>query len=181
MGPAFKIGAAGAAAALALTLTAACSGSHPTTAGSSADATGHPHSVTGLARQLGDCIHAHGAPDFPEPSINPAGQLVFPDNAPDLPPAAETACRSIIDQLPAPVASSGSALPPHTLQQWLAFARCMRSHGLPQWPDPQPDGSFALPTSLRTSSSDTIAPAFEACRALSPNPNGKFEVSGTGR
>ena len=65
-------------------------------------------------------------------------------------------------------------------QHWLQFAVCMRSHGLPAWPDPRSDGSFPLPARLRAADGSGIAPAFEECRSLDPNPNGKWTVSQVG-
>jgi hypothetical protein len=44
----------------------------------------------------------------------------------------------------------------------LAFARCMRANGVPNFPDPNPGGGPAFP--IPTGSS-TAAPAFQAARA----------------
>jgi hypothetical protein len=178
-----RLAAAAVLAATAMVLAAGCTSSQPAASPSTALRSGAisaGQNLTGLVRELGSCIHAHGAPDFPEPSIDAGGHVVFPSSAPDLPATVQAACQSIIDQLPAPAASSAVPVSPRTLQQWLAFAACMRRHGLPQWPDPQPDGSFDLPASIRALPSDAVAPAFQACRALSPNPDGKYTISGSG-
>jgi hypothetical protein len=50
---------------------------------------------------------------------------------------------------------SGSATPPTTATSGaqttaLAFARCMRAHGLPKWPDPSSGGVFDKSTLRRT-------------------------------
>jgi hypothetical protein len=136
--------------------------------------------VSTLVQQLDICIHHHGAPNFPDPYVDAAGKVAFPDSAPDLPTDAQAACQHIIDQLPNPGNAGPTAISGSEYQRWLQFAVCMRSHGLPAWPDPKSDGSFPLPASLRGSTSSGIAPAFEACRSLDPNPDGKWTVSQAG-
>jgi hypothetical protein len=52
-------------------------------------------------------------------------------------------------------------------QKELAFAQCMRSHGLPGWPDPDSQGNFnAAPIDARSSQYQS---ASKACRHLLPN------------
>jgi hypothetical protein len=46
--------------------------------------------------------------------------------------------------------------------QALAFAKCMRAHGLPSFPDPSPGGGFEF---HKGSGIEPSAPAFEAARA----------------
>lgn len=152
------------------------------TAGASSAQPGHSSAATlsELVQQLDGCIHAHGSPNFPDPYVDQNGNVSFPASAPNLPAAAQTACQSIIDELPNPGNGAPTPLASATFQQWVQFAACMRSHGLPAWPDPNTDGSFPLPASLRTAQSTAIAPAFEACRGLDPNPNGKYTVSDGG-
>lgn len=65
--------------------------------------------------------------------------------------------------------SSGAGTPPSAAQlhqQGLAFARCMRSHGVPNFPDPNAGGNFYVGGVNRAS------PAFRAaqasCRKLMP-------------
>jgi hypothetical protein len=54
----------------------------------------------------------------------------------------------------------------------LAFARCVRSHGVPNWPDPESTGTFdktkLTPQQLGASSSQ-IRSAGDACQRLLPN------------
>ncbi len=65
-----------------------------------------------------------------------------------------------------PSASGGS-----THEQALAYARCIRSHGVPLWPDPESSGAFdkskLTPHQLGAGSSQ-IAAAQRACRSLAP-------------
>ena len=65
----------------------------------------------------------------------------------------------------------GSALSQSTnTAQALAFARCMRSHGVRNWPDPNSSGVFQkrTPAQLGVSSSQLQA-AEKACQSLLPN------------
>jgi hypothetical protein len=90
------------------------------------------------------CARSHGVPAFPDPNVNTQGQPSFPDpvQAKQEAGQVQAACGTILHQLPAAAAN-----PPPTaaqLRQLKAFARCMRSHGVPGWPDPKPDGTFPL-------------------------------------
>ncbi len=131
--------------------------------------------LASLAHQLGQCIRAHGLPGFADPSIGSDGQIHVPASAPRLPASAETACRSMIDQLPDTGPTAAPPVSSTVFRQWLAFARCMRTHGLPDFPDPNPDGSFTLPADIVGLPNGAIRPEVQACRSLSPNGIGKFQ------
>jgi hypothetical protein len=64
--------------------------------------------------------------------------------------------------------SSPSASGSSDYQQEVAFAHCMRSHNVPDWPDPQPQGGF--PRTGTDQSSPQFRSAFKACQHLLP-PN----------
>jgi hypothetical protein len=168
-------------AAIAAIVLAGCQSSGRPTAPSSPGQPGQAHTggagVSALVRELDSCIHDHGSPNFPDPYVDANGNVAFPANAPNLPAAAQQACQPIIDQLPNPGNGAPTPIAAAVFQQWLHFAACMRAHGLPAWPDPNSDGSFPLPAALQTAPSSTIAPAFQACQYLDPNPNGKYSVS----
>jgi hypothetical protein len=50
-------------------------------------------------------------------------------------------------------------------QKEVAFAQCMRSHGLPGWPDPLPQGGFSR---NGAQNSPQFGSAFKACQHLLP-------------
>jgi hypothetical protein len=51
-------------------------------------------------------------------------------------------------------------------QQAVAYAKCMRAHGDPAWPDPNKNGSFANNNGSLDRSSDAYKKANEACQKL---------------
>jgi len=51
-----------------------------------------------------------------------------------------------------------------TFAQEVALAQCMRSHGVPNFPDPDPSGGFSL--SMSTIDSTQVQIAYGACRHL---------------
>jgi hypothetical protein len=65
-------------------------------------------------------------------------------------------------------ASSARSLGRSNLQVAISYANCMRSHGAPNWPDPNSQGQFLK---TKTNSADFRAPAsaYQACLHLLPN------------
>ncbi len=140
-----RTGVLAVAAGLAL-LTAACSGgtssavgtvstgSKPSASSTSSTGTGGALSTyvsdkLGLAR----CLRTHGVPNYPDP--NAAGQE--PPNSKELirtpqGQAAVSACNYWGNRIQYDVAAQNQAV----LAEYVRFAHCMRSHGLPNFPDP---------------------------------------------
>src|SRR5215813_1469670 len=99
-----------------------------------------------LVRHLMECIHTHGAPDFPDPVIDDKGVPSWP-TVTELPPQSVIdACQSIYNQLPRP--DGTHILTPAELHLAQQFAQCMREQGYTDWPDPNPDGSYPLPADI---------------------------------
>jgi hypothetical protein len=111
-------------------------------------------------------MRTHGAGAFPDPQRNPDGSYSFGDlnsirrlirsNK-----QAFTSCESSLR-------SAGILSAQNTANfraQMLVFARCMRSHGVPNFPDPTANGRFGG----QLKSFDKTSPAFEgamkACRS----------------
>ena len=79
------------------------------------------------------CIRAHGVPNFPDPNSQGRVDLTGIDiNSPQF-IASHQACRSLLP--PTTPAELQQAV-----QQELAVARCMRRHGVPNFPDPDSQG-----------------------------------------
>jgi hypothetical protein len=129
--------AAGAAAALvgALILLTACGSSSSDRA---APAAGQAP-ATDQARRYAQCIRANGVPEFPDPDSqgNFRGASHELQGDPKF-QAAVQACRAL-----APGGAHDQNLGrPAFVEQARKFARCVRANGVPDFPDPGPDGTF---------------------------------------
>jgi hypothetical protein len=130
-----------ATSALAL-LAAACGGapgSHVAQLGSTTTKSS-TSSWAAAAQQNGmlafsRCMRSHGVPNFPDPNSSGAlpkrqvDQLAA--SSPQFPPA-HRACEHLLP-------NGGQPTQAQVQQAWndmRNFARCMRSHGVPNWPDP---------------------------------------------
>jgi hypothetical protein len=65
-------------------------------------------------------------------------------------------------------ARSGAANPGSTAPGALAFARCMRSSGVPNFPDPQPGGGFLFSTAGINPSAPALRAARAKCQKVMP-------------
>jgi hypothetical protein len=115
-------------------LVAACGSSNgsPGSGGPSARA-----QTLGAAVRFADCMRSNGVPDFPDPTTSPRDfkQALNPNTArsPVFLSAAMT-CQHLL-----PTVNQPNRSPAQTQARTaglLAFARCIRSHGFPSFPDP---------------------------------------------
>ncbi len=115
------------------------------------------------------CMRSHGIKDFPDP--NSDGDLAIQagpgsDLSPKNPQfvAADRACKPLMPNHGQP--------PPGAKQAALKYARCMRSHGISDFPDPQANGSIAIKVGGAGSDLDPNNPQFkradQACRKYMP-------------
>jgi hypothetical protein len=127
--------------ALAL-LAAACGGSpgsHVAQLGSTTTKS-RTSSSAAAAQQNGmlafsHCMRSHGVPNFPDPNSSGVLPKIQVDqlaaSSPQF-PAAHRACEHLLP-------NGGQPTQAQVQQAWndmRNFARCMRSHGVPNWPDP---------------------------------------------
>jgi len=146
------------AAAMALLAAVACGGS-PSSAGNgspSAAGPASPPSVAGStagstaqsAVGYSQCMRANGVPKYPDPASGgqlPKGDAQAFDVSDATYQAAQRTCQHLLptggsfDQQAFQCIEAGDC-PPALVQQMLTadrkFAECMRSHGVPNWPDP---------------------------------------------
>ncbi len=144
--------AAAIIATAGLGLLAACSGS-PSSAGSggspNAGGSASSPSAVGFSR----CMRSHDVPNFPDPGSS--GQIPK-ESAQHLGvsssqfTAAQRACQHLLPTTGGSLTASSlqqcylagvcpQALVQQAVNAGLKFARCMRSHGVPNWPDPTID------------------------------------------
>lgn len=167
-----------AAAVLAL-LAAACGGSPGSNVaqlGSTATQSSTPPSSAGSAQVNGavayaGCMRSKGVPNWPDP--NSSG--VFDKSKLSLQQlgisssrlqAAQRACSHL---LPNGGSGPNAAQVEQIKAQGLEFSQCVRSHGVPNFPDPGSDGRIPDPASVGV---DQGSPKFEAanqsCRKYRP-------------
>jgi hypothetical protein len=180
-----------ALAAIALPL-AACGSSKPSTTSASAASS---KQANGIA--FANCVRSHGVPNFPDPSPTSGGDVQIRQSArsgsgpstevngvPVNGPAFQAAMQACKSKLP-----NGGHPPPGGLaavrQKALKFSACMRSHGVPNFPDPQvsggPGGGVRVriggPGSGLNPNSPAMKSAQQACgsiigKAPGPGPGG---------
>jgi hypothetical protein len=119
-----------------------------------------------------DCMRTHGAPAYPDPVQAPGGVWAFlstPGSEVNDPPAdAAKACQKLEPKQGSLPASAIRA----AVQQGLKMAKCMRAHGIADYPDPMTVGggvSIARPPDANT---PQFKAAQQACRAFRPGPGG---------
>ena len=96
------------------------------------------------------CMCLHGLSGYPDPHTSASGNQVqvtiSPGSLnPDSPAfkTADGACHHLLPNGGTPAASG-----PHEQAQGLQVADCMRSHGVPNFPDADRDGAFTLPSTM---------------------------------
>ena len=164
-----------AGAAMAF-LVAACGSSAGSSSASGIGASGSLNQRSTVAlRDLARCVRAHGLPSFPDPQVGRDGVPRFPDSAPRVPAATQRACSTVAARIP-PEYTSTTAVSTSDFEKLATLARCIRSHGVPDWPDPNPLGEFPIDTRLQHGGKRQFSAALHACARLNPNPNGGVNV-----
>jgi hypothetical protein len=115
--------------AIALVLLATACGSSPSATGPVAAQT-----VSSRAVAYSRCMRSHGVPDFPDPGSGGGAPKVTPQQA-----GVSNSRFQVAQRACAPLLQPSQAQAPHILAGLLKFARCMRSRGIPDWPDPTTD------------------------------------------
>jgi hypothetical protein len=121
-----------------------------------------------VLRQLSRCIRAHGLPNFPDPVVRSDGVPVEPDSAPRVPPSIQAPCRSIAERIP-PDYTTTTPVSSSDFQKLLALARCIRAHGIPDWPDPNALGEFPIDQRIQRGGKRLFIGAALACAHIDPN------------
>jgi hypothetical protein len=186
-----------ALAGLVAVLVAACGGAKKPPASTGSGNSASTNSAIKDAYQYSACMRTHGVTNFGDPHVSTNGNSV--QIAVHIDPAitgspsfksAQHACAHIM-----PAASNGptpAQIQAHT-DAILAFAKCMREHGFPKFPDPNSQGHLS-PAMLSAAGINlqqpAIKPAAYACLPLThgiltkaninqaiANPNGGSQSS----
>lgn len=141
---------------------AACTQSAPT--GGKSGASPSPSSSAG-ALAFSQCMRHNGLPNYPDP--DPATGTVDQSTINKADPTYQKAVRACQSKLPA---GRQSAKPPTTTEmaKWKQFAQCMRGNGLPDFPDPDPNGGFGQNGGGVDRTSPTFQKAFQKCQDKAP-------------
>lgn len=145
-------------------LAAGCGATNNKPSGGEASHSGQ--SFGSAAYKYAACIRSHGVPNFPNPQVInkpgsqgirqavPAGVGTSPKFA-----AAQKACKGIMPGPENETASQRSAHQQSQAKALLAFAQCLRGHGLSSFPDPTAQGQIT-PTMIKDAGVDLGAPSF---------------------
>ncbi len=178
--PARSAAATIAAAGLAL-VAAACGGSpgsHVAQLGTTTTQSSSPSggssssgSTHDQALAYANCMRSHRVPNWPDPNSSGAfdKSKLTPQQlgaGPSQVQAAQTACRSLLPN---------GGRPPNQAErqqiraQALQFSRCVRAHGVPNFPDPGSDGRIPDPATVGVDQgSPKFQAANQACRTYRP-------------
>jgi hypothetical protein len=125
------------------------------------------------------CMRDHGIWDFPDPDANGGIDMSGSDLDPDSPQfqAAQEACKSLL-----PARSTDQS---DTYEQALRFAKCMRDHGISDFPDPEANGEIGIQIEPGTDldpNNPQFKAAAHACQSLLPAGPGEdtTQPSGSG-
>jgi hypothetical protein len=109
------------------------------------------HNPGGQAFAYARCMRSHGVADFPDPKVttSPGGgsvgiRMAVPSSVGNS-PAFKTANKACQHILPAPGSAHHDSGAP-SKQALLAFAQCLRSHGISGFPDPNGQGQLPAQT-----------------------------------
>jgi hypothetical protein len=178
-----------AAALAAATIIAACGSSTPTGTSSLRTASSRPSAsssssssgshVTSSTLPFSKCMRANGVPNFPDLSNNGiriegnSGQTITVNGVSVNAPAYAAARQKCEKYMPH---TSGTPTPAQSAQehqQALQFARCMRSNGVPNFPDPKVISSSGGNQTVYLPGINPYAPAFQtAAKKCGGGPKG---------
>jgi hypothetical protein len=118
------------------------------------------------------CMRSHGLSSFPDPASLGAsairelkGQIAETVGSLASSPVFQSAQRACAKYY-GPPAASAPQVSPQELQKLLAVSRCMRAHGVPTFPDPNPRTGEMAPPAGTSKTSPQVLGALRACRSL---------------
>lgn len=158
-------------------LAAGCGGGDEASGGGATGSSGSLAQLESYAK----CMRSHGVSDFPDPTADSGGHVDGfrlsghgdLDSGNPAYKAAQQSCRSLLPGGSQPPAKSSKEIASE-----VKWAQCMRSHGVPSFPDPNGQGAFD------SSKFDESTPAFQAaskaCQSLMNAAGSVSAVPGRG-
>lgn len=146
-------------------LAAACGGSSPSSSTPAGGSTDYQKAVA-----YAQCMRSHGVPSYPDPDSQgqfPPVQLGRNGVSQQAVQSAQNDCRHL-----QPGGGAGTAQQQQAkLTQALDFARCMRAHGVPDFPDPTAAGNGGIGYNL--SGIDTNSPQYQSANRICQSQSGR--------
>jgi hypothetical protein len=124
-------------------------------------------SGTGDPIKYSACMRSHGVGNFPDPDSSGRNKITSAVSAGgkaadvDIHSPQFARARKACDKLRPNGGRPSAAQQAQEQQQMLKYAECMRSHGVPKFPDPKPGGAFSLGTKAGV---DPNTPQFNAAQ-----------------
>ncbi len=146
-------------------------GSTGTGAGAGSSGTNDAGTSLDKAVKFSQCMRANGVSDFPDP--NTSGQFTIDaiangsgvDTSSAAFQQAMSACKDL-----EPPGFAGSTRSAQQQEAGLEFAQCIRDNGVPDFPDPLPDGPLVdtnrIPSSATSGGMSILNAAMRACRSF---------------
>jgi hypothetical protein len=134
--------------------------------------------MAGKMRKFASCMREHGI-DMPDPEVDDQGRVRMQigeggqeggGNPPDKEKfeAAQKECQQYL-----PNGGEPPKMDPADVEKMRRFAKCMRENGVPDFPDPQPDGGMRIEFGAGTGidpNSQTFKDAQAKCEQYMPGP-----------
>ncbi|MEV4535675.1 hypothetical protein AB0J82_17790 [Asanoa sp. NPDC049518] len=117
-------------------------------------------------RAFAACMREHGV-DMPDPQPGSKVGITLDKVDKSKVLAAVDACRDLM-----PGGGKDVKLDPDQLERQRALAECMRANGVPDFPDPDPDGGAAVREYILDKHDDDVLAALEKCQDAVPTPGG---------
>jgi hypothetical protein len=158
-------------------LAAGCGATTTTSTSGSLSGKSPPGDFVANAYKYSACMRAHGVANFPDPKVTHTSggtQVAIKAVGPASPQykSAQQACRGILPPPSAADQAQQAADQRRHAQDLVSFARCLRSHGITRFPDPNAQGQLSL-QEVQADGIDLQAPSFRAAAlACVPASNG---------
>lgn len=128
--------------------------------------------------KFAQCMRDHGV-QMADPGGGPGSLMTI---GPGQGGAADEKTKAALEACRQYMPNGGELTKPNAqqLEQARKLAQCMREHGLPNFPDPDPDGGMLGKDSGIDPNDPTFKAADEACKSLRPGPGGVGPGGGAG-